>query len=69
MKIYVATYEDSSGYGYQKVAKDKILAETWLRERFLKDNDSFETEKEFREAFKSHCEYGANTGKIRMFNI
>lgn len=69
MKIYIATYEDGSGRGYQKVCKDKLSAKTWLRERFIKDNDPFETEKEFEDVFKDHCEYGAWTGKIRMFNV
>jgi hypothetical protein len=65
MNIFVATYEDGSGYPYQKVFRDKPEAEKWLRKQYDRDQDGVTTTKEFKE----WCRYGAWTGKIRKHII
>lgn len=63
MKIFVATFTDGSGYGMQKVFKNKNDASTWLRKVYNKSFDEDDT------SFREHCEYGAWTGKIKSFKI
>lgn len=69
MKIYVATYEDGSGFGYQKVFKYKSLAKKWLRKQYDRDFGEEESDTETESNFKDRCDYGAWTGKIKSFTI
>lgn len=64
MKIYVATYEDGSGYGYQKIFVDDLsAAKAWLKKQWERDFSGDET------PFLDWCAYGAWTGKIKSFTI
>lgn len=70
MKIFVATYSDSSGFGYQKVFKHKSLASDWLKKSFARDNGCNLNDPTFLTDFKDHCEYGTWwNGKIKSFEI
>lgn len=63
MKVYTATYTDSSGYGRQRIFKTRGLANFWLKKQWERD---FSTEEV---SFKEWCEYGAWTGKIKQHTI
>lgn len=63
MKIYVATYEDGSGSGFQKVFKDRKNAKIWLEKQFKRDFRCLKM------TIKEWGRYGAWTMKIKSFNI
>lgn len=66
MNIFVATFEDSGGGGYQKVFSSKELANDWLWKMYLKSSiDDEPTKKGFTEWKR----YGAFTAKIKGFKI
>lgn len=58
-EIYVATYTDSSDYGFQKVFDKRADASNWLKK---KHSDS-------EWPLKEWGEYGAWTCKIKKFTI
>lgn len=63
MKIFVATYEDGSGYPYQKVFKTRSEAMKWLKAQHARDFDKGEA------SFTEWCKYGAWTGKVKGYDI
>ena len=64
MKIYVATYDSSSGCPAQKVFKTRKEADIWLRKKFNKDFDE-NSDADFQE-WKT---YGSWTAKIKSYFI
>lgn len=69
MKIYVASYEDPSGRGYQQIFTDKKTANEWMYKKFKSDYCSGYgiTEKEKLELYENHKNYGAFSAKIKSF--
>jgi hypothetical protein len=68
MKIHVATYTDTSGYGYQKVFKLKKQATDWLLKQFERDYKKMD-QIPIKEAFNDWRKYGAFTAKIKSFSV
>jgi hypothetical protein len=71
MKLYVASYEDASGNGYQKIFRSKKNANIWMYNKFIKDYciGYGMTNKEKLESFKDHKNYGAFSAKIKQFKV
>lgn len=62
--IFVATFEDSSGGGYQKIFSSRKLADNWLWKMYIRSFDE-PIKKEFIEWKR----YGAFTAKIKRFKL
>jgi hypothetical protein len=71
MKIYVASYEDPSGHGYQSIFENKKAARDWMFAKFKRDYCSGygNTEFEKLEMFRNHEKYGAFTAKVKQFTL
>lgn len=70
MKIYIVTYEDNTGFGYQKLFYTKKAANKWLFDKFRKDNDGeCATLAEYKALLAEHKIYGAHSAKIKCFNV
>lgn len=67
--IYVATFQDGSGYPFQKVFKDKKKADAWLYRMWEENLGDEHPEESHKERFKEWCNYGGFTGKVKRFTI
>ena len=63
--IFVATYTDDNGTGYQKAFIKKEKAKIWLKKQWERDFDEDAGDC----SFENWCEYGAWTGKIKRLMV
>ncbi len=71
MKIYIASYEDPHGIGFQKLFNSKKLADEWMFIKFVRDYCSgYGMSKEDKVAlYQNHKNYSAFSANIKQFTV